>query len=171
MLMRSINAAAAGGAHHVSGSQRSLLPRTSLFVLVFPCAAAYLPSLLNCLANISARERQISLFPVDIVLSELAVAALIIQHLFLFLAAPLSQEHFLPHLIFSFQTLLPLSSLSFFLSFFFCSPFPLFYPLTSFSNPPLVGLYLQLGLSTHLPLMLRTSQLQGSATGALQKKK
>lgn len=78
MLMRSINAAAAGSAHHVSGSQRSLLPRTSLFVLVFPCAAAYLPSLLNCLANISARERQISLFPVDIVLSELAVAALII---------------------------------------------------------------------------------------------
>lgn len=73
-----VNAAPAGGAHHVSGSQRSLLPRTSLFVLVFPCAAAYLPSLLNCLANISARERQISLFPVDIVLSELAVAALII---------------------------------------------------------------------------------------------
>lgn len=122
-LTPSINAAASG-ARRDSRPQRSRLPGTPLFVLVSPsrCTAARLPSLPNCLANISARERQISLFPVDIVLSEPAVTALIIQHLFFFLSLSLKSTSS-PHLILSSR-----ASLS---SFPFISPFPSSHPPTA----------------------------------------
>lgn len=127
------------------------LPFCSHFPL-HHCVASSHPSLLNCLANISARERQISLFPVDIVLSELAVTALIIQHLFFFSLSFLS------------GTLPPFTLVSPLRPLFLLLPFFLF---ISFLFPPHSHLQLcEFGVC--LSLMLRTSQLRGDATGALR---
>lgn len=79
----SINAIARSARHDLR-FQKVIAPQDSPFFFFpshFPLhhrVCVSLPSLLNCLANISARERQISPFPVDIVPSELAVTPLII---------------------------------------------------------------------------------------------
>ena len=123
------------------------LPRLSL--------SLSLPSLLNCLANISARARQIPLFPVDFVLSGLAVKVLIIQQPVLSLALPPSPYFLLSGLFFFFFFFLSLSLL-----------LPSLRSPPHQQPPPVVCV---LSVFPVLSLMLRTSRLRGDATGGPRK--
>lgn len=108
-----------------------IAPQDSLFcshVLLHHCISFSLPSPLNCLANISARERQISLFPVDIVLSELARHGVNNLAPILFLGVPFCYRRILPHRIFSSYAFLHLPS--------FTASFP--FPHFRSPKPPLV---------------------------------
>lgn len=90
-LMPSINAVACGARHDLC-FQKVTAPQDSSFVLIFSLALMPIFSLfylsLIVWQTSQQEERQISLFPVDIVLSELAVTALNNLAPILFLDAP-----------------------------------------------------------------------------------